>query len=183
MASTYHSADTQRVSDKDKETEQPLCVIDYNLNIGEVNLEGQLLHVYMVKRKRRTKWFLKLLKRLLNSTVLSSFVVYQQMMGRNRHQLSHRIQLVESLFMKYAHAAKMWSVPGRKATDNTVPRLTERHFPRKVTPKTEKSKPQRRGVVRSKHGKKKTAVYCCQICDVGLCFEDCFELYHKKLYY
>ena len=29
MVSTYHSADTQRVSNKGKETEKPLCVIDY----------------------------------------------------------------------------------------------------------------------------------------------------------
>ena len=28
------------------------------------------------------------------------------------------------LFTKYACAAEMWSVPGRKASDNTVPRLT-----------------------------------------------------------
>ena len=26
-------------------------------------------------------------------------------------------------------------------------------------------------------------VYCCEICDVGLCLEDCFELYHMKLSY
>jgi hypothetical protein len=31
--------------------------------------------------------------------------------------------------------------------------------------------------------KKKISVYCCQICDVGLCLEDCFELYHTKLNY
>jgi len=39
--------------------------------------------------------------------------------------------------MKYACAAEMWTVPGRQASDNTVPRLTERHFLRKVAPKTE----------------------------------------------
>jgi len=88
---------------------------------------------------------------------------------------------VEGLFTKYAQAAEMRSVPGQQASDDTVPRLTERHFLRKVAPKTEKSKPQRRCVVCSKHGKKKTSVYCCQICDVGLCLEDCFELYLTKL--
>ena len=71
-------------------------------------------------------------------------------------QLSYRIQLAEGLFTKYAHAAETQSVPGRQASDITVPRLTERHFLRKVAPKTGKSKPQRRCVVCSKHGKKKT---------------------------
>ena len=130
-----------------------------------------------------TKWYLKLFKSLLNSTVLNSFVIYRHVMGRNIEQLSYRIQLVEGLFMKYVCAAEMRSVQRRQASNNTVPRLTERHFPRKVAPKTEKSKPQRRYVVYSKHGKKRTSVYCCQICDVGLCLEDGFELYHTKLNY
>jgi len=183
MVSTYHSADTQRVSNKGKETEKPLCVIYYNHNMGEVNLNDQLLHMYMVERKKMTKWYLKLFKRLLNSAVLNSFVVYGHVTGRNIQQLLFRIQLVESLFTKYAHAAETQSVPGRQASDNTVPWLTERHFLGKVAPKTENSKPQRRCVVCSKHRKKKTSVYCCQICDVGLCLEDCFELYHTKLNY
>jgi len=103
-------------------------------------------------------------------------------LGRNIQQLSYRIQLVEGLFMKYARAAETRIVPERQVSDNTVPQLTERHFLRKVAPKTEKSNPQG-CVVWSKHGKKKTAVYCCQICDVGLCLEEFFELYHTKLNY
>ena len=63
-------------------------------------------------------------------------------LGRNIQQPLYRIQLVEGLFMKYAHTAETRSVWGRQASDNTVPRLTERHFLRKVAPKTEKSKPQ-----------------------------------------
>jgi len=53
-----------------------------------------------------TKWYLKLFKRLLNSAVLNSFVVYRQVTGRNMQQLSCRIQLVEGLFTKYARAAE-----------------------------------------------------------------------------
>jgi len=59
-----------------------------------------------------TKWYLKLFKRLLNSTVLNSFVVYWQVTGRNIQQLSYRIQQVEGLFMKYARAAETRSVTG-----------------------------------------------------------------------
>ena len=74
-------------------------------------MKDQLLHMYMVERKEMTKWYLKLFKRLLNSTVLNSFVVYRQVMGRNIQQLSYRIQLVEGLFTKYARVAEMQSVP------------------------------------------------------------------------
>ena len=122
-------------------------------------------------------------KWLLNSTDLNSFVVYRQVTGRNIQQLSYRIQLVEGLFTKYTCAGGTRIAPGWKASNNTFPWLTERHFLRKVAPKTEKSKPQRRCVVCSKQEKKKTSVYCCEICDVGLCLEDCFELHHTKLNY
>jgi len=118
-------------------------------------LKDQFLHMYMVERKKKkTKWYLKLFKRLLNSTVLNSFVIYGQVMGGNIEQPSYRIQLVEGVFMKYACAAEIQSVLGRQASDNTIPRLTERHVLRKLAPKTEKSKPQRGYVVCSKHRKK-----------------------------
>ena len=146
-------------------------------------MKDQLLHMYMVERKKMTKWYLKLFNRLLNSTVLNSFVVYRQVTGRNIQQLSYRIELVEGLFTKFARAAETQSVPGRQGSDKTVPRLTERHFLRNVAPKTVKSKPRRKCDLCSKDGKKKTSVYCCQIRDVGLCLEDCFELYHTKFNY
>jgi len=76
VVSTYHSADTHMVSKKGQEIEKPLCMNDYNHNMGGVDLKDQLLHMYMVERKKMTKWCLKLFKRLLNSTVLNSFVVY-----------------------------------------------------------------------------------------------------------
>ena len=150
---------------------------------GEADLRDQLLHMYMVERKKMTKCTSHFIKRLLNSTVLNLFVVYRQVTGRNIQQLLCRIQLVERLFTKYARAAETRSVLGRQASNNTIPQLTERHFLRKVAPRTEKSKPQRRCVVCSKHGKNKTSVYCCQICDVDFCVEDCFELYHTKINY
>jgi hypothetical protein len=48
--------------------------------------------------------------------------------------------------MKYANAVEH-KVPGRHSSDNTVPRLTERHFISKIPPTAKKSRPQRRFVV------------------------------------
>ena len=69
------------------------------------------------------------------------------MTGGNIEQLSYRIQLVEGVFTKYARAAETRNVPWRQASDNTVSRLTESHFLRKLATKTEKSKPPIRCVV------------------------------------
>ena len=47
MVPTYHTADTQRVSNKGKETEKPLCVIDYNHKKGGSRFEGPVAaHVH-----------------------------------------------------------------------------------------------------------------------------------------
>ena len=54
---------------------------------GGVDLKDQLLHTYKIEREKMTKWYLRLLGRLLNSTVLKSVVVYRQVMGRNIQQL------------------------------------------------------------------------------------------------
>jgi len=69
--------------------------------------------MYMVERKKKmAKWYLNLFKRLLNSKVLKSFVIYRQVMRRNIEWILYSIQLVEGLFTKYAHAAETRSVPG-----------------------------------------------------------------------
>jgi len=52
IVSTYHTVDTQRVSNKGKESQKPLSMIDYNRNMGGVDLKDQLLHMYMVDRKK-----------------------------------------------------------------------------------------------------------------------------------
>jgi len=52
MVSTYHSADTHRVSNKGKETEKSFCVVDYNHNMVGVDLKDQLLHMYMVEKNK-----------------------------------------------------------------------------------------------------------------------------------
>ena len=147
-----------------------------------VDLKDQLMNMYLLERKRMSRWYMKLFKRLLNAAVLNSLIIFKQNTGRHCEQFDFRIQLVESLFTTFA-SVRGKNVPGSRPSDNTVPRLTERHFIRRVTPKNAKSRPQRRCVVCTKRGRKKTSVYCCQECDVVLCVEECFELYHTKLNY
>jgi len=43
---------------------------------GGVDMKGKLLYMYMVEKKKMTKWYLKFFKRLLNSIVLKSIVIY-----------------------------------------------------------------------------------------------------------
>jgi hypothetical protein len=129
-----------------------------------------------------TKWHLKLFKRLLK-LYSSQFNCCLSTNHRKKNTSALIQNTVSGMFMKHARAAGEQSVPRQHASNNTIPRLTKRHFLRKVAPKTEKSNSQRRCVVYSEHRKKKSSVYYCQMCDVGLRLEECCELYRMKLNY
>ena len=76
--------------------------------------------------------------KLLNTSILNAVIIYRDNTGKITDQLSFRIQLSEGLFVKYANAVEH-QVPGQHSPDNTVPRLTERHFISKIPP-TKKSR-------------------------------------------
>jgi hypothetical protein len=123
---------------------------------------------------------MKLFQRLLNSNVLNALILYRENTGKRIEQLSYRVQLAESLFVKYGCVVEH-KVPRRHSSDNTAPQLVERHFIRGIPPTGKKCKPQRRCAMCSKHGRRRRdTVYWCENCDKGLCF-NCFEDYHIKL--
>ena len=78
MVSTYHNSKTKTITKRGKEVEKPQCVLYYNSNMGGMDLKDQLLHMYLVERKRMTRWYMKLFKRLLNAIVLNSLILYKQ---------------------------------------------------------------------------------------------------------
>jgi hypothetical protein len=56
MILTYHSHDTGTVTIRGKETVKLISVMDYNQCMGGVDLKDQLLHSYLIERKRMNKW-------------------------------------------------------------------------------------------------------------------------------
>ena len=58
-----------------QEKQKPLSVLDYNKNMVGVDLKDQLLQPYLLERKKMTKWYIKLFRRLLNITVLNCMVI------------------------------------------------------------------------------------------------------------
>jgi hypothetical protein len=155
---------------------KPISVSEYNKLMIGVDLKDQLLHSYLIERKRMNTWYMKLLRRLLNTSILNAMIIYRGNTGKSIDQLPFRIQLTEGLFVKYVNAVEH-KVLGRYSSDNTVPHLTEGHFISKIPPTANKSRPQIRCVVCQKRGRKKDTVYWC---DVGLCIE-CFCDYHTQL--
>jgi hypothetical protein len=153
------SHDNRTVTIRGKETVKPISVLDYNQCKGGADLKDQLLHSYLIERKRMNKWYTKLFRRLLNTSILSAMIIYRNNMGKRTNQLSIRIQLAEGLFVKYANVLEC-KVPGRHSSDNTVLWLTERYFISKLPPSEKKARPQRRCVVCQKRGTGRTLYWC-----------------------
>jgi hypothetical protein len=77
--------------------------------------------------------YLKLFRRLLHVSILNVMTIYRNKPGKGTISCHSEFS---RLFVEYANTAEH-EVLGQLSSDNTVPRLTERHFINKI-PQTEK---------------------------------------------
>ena len=174
MVSTNHSADMQKVSKKGKETEKPLCVTDYNHNIWWGQLEGPVA-AYVHGWMRMTKWYLQLFKRPVQLLLVDKS--WEEIYSSSDTEYS--LWKVCSWNMHMLQASSMYKGGMHPVTQ--FQGWLKDTFSEKWQQKP-KNQNHRQGVscVQSWGG---DSVYCCHVCDMGLCLEDCSELYHKKFNY
>lgn len=158
---------------------KPVLVYDYNKNMGGVDKRDQMLHGYLVERKKGNKWYIKLFKRLLNISVLNSYIISKCHNAKQDH-FEARLQLIQCLIEKYGAAVKRPTI-GRPTTEPRPSRLVERHFIERIPPTEKKERPQRRCAVCSKANVRKDTYFWCPDCNVGLCIEPCFKSFHTKV--
>jgi hypothetical protein len=78
MISTYHKDDMRGAVNKaNREEIKPVVGCDYNVNMLGVGLKDQMLQLYLLERKKSTKWYLKLFKRLLDVALHNAMVIYR----------------------------------------------------------------------------------------------------------
>jgi hypothetical protein len=92
MISMYHSHETRTITVRGKEVVKPISALDYNKSMIGVDLKDQLLHSYLIERKQMNKWYKKLFRRLLNTSILNAMIIYKSNTGRSIDQLSFRVQ-------------------------------------------------------------------------------------------
>jgi hypothetical protein len=61
-----------------------------------------MLQMYLIERKRMNKGYMKLFRRLLSATVLSSLIIYRNNLDQNVDHVKFRIDLIEGLLIKYS---------------------------------------------------------------------------------
>ena len=129
MISTYHKNDMRVVVNRANKTEiKPVVVCDYNKNMLGVDLKDQMLQPYLLERKKGTKWYLKLFRRLLNVAIHNSMVIYRSHTNKqNLDTLQFRLSLVQGLVEKHGSGVRR-PVHGPQSVQPPLKRLTERHL-------------------------------------------------------
>jgi hypothetical protein len=128
------------------------------------------------------KWYLKMFRRLLNTSVHNAFVFHRANKQNPRPIL---IQIAAHRRNLKTHSKTIESPrQGRPSKTSLPDRLTARHFIERI-PRTEKNaKPRKwRAVCCIKMGKRKETCFRCKDCGVGLCLEECFRIYHTQASY
>lgn len=74
--STYHNNDMVSGTRAGEPCLKPTAVNDYNKCMGGVDLKEQVLSTYLLERKRGLKWYIKVFRRLLNTSNLKAYTIY-----------------------------------------------------------------------------------------------------------
>jgi hypothetical protein len=62
MISTFHDNTLRTLRKRGVDVKKPVCVLEYNQQMGDVDLKDQKLQPYLLERKRGSKWYVKLFR-------------------------------------------------------------------------------------------------------------------------
>jgi len=156
---------------------KPHIVERYNRHTGFVDISDRMANSYSMDQ-RNLKWTTKLFFHLLYLTVLNSWILLSSCGAQYTHR-DFRLLRVRNL-IEEAGKSQDCSTPSlverpSAAAANNV-RLESRHnqhWPAKSM--------QLRRRLCSSRGRRKTTVYKCAKCDIGVCMVPCFADYDTKV--
>lgn len=90
IISTFHNAGTAPGQRAGVACNKPLVVHSYNKYMGGVDLKDQKLSTYLLERNRGLKWYIKVFRRLLNISILNTFIIYLANSQERSRKLTHR---------------------------------------------------------------------------------------------
>ncbi|KAJ8927974.1 hypothetical protein NQ314_019500 [Rhamnusium bicolor] len=181
MLSTIHT-DEMIVCGKTLQGEdkrKPLCILNYNENMGAIDKTDMLLSSTESVRKT-IRWYKKVFFHLLDLSILNAHVIYKMKTGENIPLLQFQIKLIKEIVEKY-QKFKPRASSSKNIGQDAPMRLVARHFPSHVEKNEKKNKLMaKRCVVCRKHKIRKETTYKCAQCNVPLCIFKCFEKYHTQ---
>jgi len=156
---------------------KPHIMERYSRHMGFVDISDCMANSYSMSR-HNFKWTTKLFFHLLDLTVLKSWILLSSRGAQYTHR-DFRLLLVRNLIEEAGKSqdCPTSSLVGRpSAAAANIVRLDIRHnqhWPAKST--------QLHCHLCSTRGQRKTTVYMCAKCDIGLCVVPCFAEYHTKV--
>ena len=172
LLSSIHTASS---SETDKKVRKPAVVMDGNLKMGGVDRADQALVSYPTTRKRQKRYYVTVFRHLLDIAIWNAFILRKKQLP-NIENYSFHMNLVECIVEKF-HVTAPRSAKRQKLQGDCPLRLTARHFP-DLVPSTSKKSASRKCMVCSKKKVRRETRYQCNECDVGLCVQPCFRIYH-----
>ncbi|KAM4807675.1 piggyBac transposable element-derived protein 4-like [Rhinophrynus dorsalis] len=176
MLTTIHNESTVLMQQRGNAAPvpKPICIRDYNLYMGGVDRTDQVMKTYNATRKSMA-WYKEVAVYLVQIAAYNSFVAFKTSMPENKLSfLDYLMQVVKSLLLE-TH-----EVPAALQPHDDLVRLRERYFISKLPPSARRRRRQKPCRVCSKTGRRRDTRYYCPKCpsQPGLCFEECFEIYH-----
>ena len=173
-------------------------ILAFNQHMSGCDLADQLMISYSFLR-RNLKWWRKLFFHLLLLLLNNTYILNNKFgnVSLNHEQYLEYIAkyLIDSAIGTATKVPKKSKVYGQVDTEK---RLSERHFPSRLEeqPMSKRTKPARlcfacnfsktkckQILGRVENFKHKFTSYCCPDCDVPLCVEPCFRIFHCKKNY
>ncbi|KAJ8708355.1 hypothetical protein PYW07_010480 [Mythimna separata] len=186
--STYHGIQQGRMEATSGREAQfkPQVIVDYNKGMGGVDRKDQMLEPYLLERKRCSKWNMKVFKRLLNCSILNARIVVEGSTSVPKKHLVFRLELVDEIIKHHhEHMPHARATPGpsssspRKGLSPRKLKVAE-HWPKKLDEVMKNGcRVRRRCTHCTQTGVTRRTSFVCCVCDVPLCLEPCFKLYHN----
>lgn len=177
MLSTMHTSEFATVVRRGgKKIQKPVCVLDYNNCMGSVDKVDMVISTINSTRKSM-KWYRKYFFHLLDICVWNAYCLYKHNTQQPISIAEFQLELIRQILQKY----HMNTTSHHQRGNNNPLRLIERHFPSLYKPPSKNRN--RRCVVCTANDKRRETRYECKDCNVGLCVEPCFRIYHTELYY
>jgi len=172
MITTVHEVDygiTGKKHWKTKEDIKPTCILEYNKNMGGVDDIDRQLSLTETVRKSM-KWYRKFFFYLVDFVLCNAHKLYKIQTSDSLSYPDFRLQVVRGLL-------KLDSVDCEHTCQSGDLRFTGRHFPKKIELQ---KKMERKCHLCAMTGIRHRSSYECNICQVALCIDPCFEIYHTK---
>ena len=171
MLTTIHNDTYVEVPKRSGPVQKPSCVYDYNLFMGGVDFNDQMIEPYLPSRKSR-HWYKKVSIYFFSLAFYNSYVIYKKATQNPVPYLLYQEDVITALLFP--------EMPPDILRTDCVSRLHERHFPDKIPPRRTGAARQKKCRVCARGGVRRDTTVYCPDCpsQPGLCLGACFRRYH-----